>query len=289
MARREHFSSKTRRPRSCSNTMPPTPPHPFTRLQRSPILSSPISPDLPAPTFSSSTPSSQSNHKSLIIAPGRISPLAFKYTPVLLKDFGITESVWNDQLLAPLRAATALQRSQKAFVAAAGVGLAVVTHGPIVPAIVGYVVWRKETLKNLHNGLLGQTSQGDMEKEGMGKKGEKKEPQTVADVLASFNAQLVPGGVHVSLLLPEQKGRKKKGCCTVQGTCNGMDNTESREGSKYCKCYRKGGWGCKSTRGRGCRGRMESCKERRERKSVRILIEGVGGDRSSVEKEQGEV
>ena len=172
------------------------------------------------------------------------------------------------------------------------------THGPIVPAIVGYVVWRKETRKNLHNGLLGHMSQGDMEKEGMGKKGEEKgeekEQQTVADVLASFNAQLVPGGVHVSLLLPEQKGRKKNGCCKrqyVQGCCtyNGMDNTESEEGNKCCKCCRKGGWGCKSTRGRGCKGRMESCKERRERKSVRILIEGVGGDRSSVEKEQGEV
>ena len=275
--------------------------HPaFAPPNYTPATTGPPSPTISDPPLHISSPFSDptSNSKSLIIAPRPVSPVSFKHTPMLLKDFGITEEFWIKEFLAPLRAATSLQRGQKALIAAAGIGLAVVTNGPIVPAIVGYVVWRKEILKNLNKGLRGEMSRFDVEQRTT-EIGEKKDQQgqTVRDVLANFNARLAPEGVKVSLLLPEKEERKKgcynrkyaQECCTTRGVCNGADIVEGKEAERCCKCCREGGWGCKGGRGKGCKGRTESCRERRERRSVRVLVEKVGGEQSIVEKGKEEV
>ena len=217
----------------------------------------------------------------LVMTPRAISPLVFRYNPLLSSSFGIPEAIWK-MFITRLRAATALAPSQKALLAAASAGLLVLTHGPWIPALVGYGVWRHQVVKNLHKGMIARANEGV--DTGVTRK------ETVAEVLVDFNTQLMEKGVKVALLLPEvrEKGVCKKrwvhGCCTTQGECNALAAGE-KEGDTCCKCCGKGDQGKEGSRGKGCRGRRETFREKRERRSVRILVERLtGDDKTEVEK-----
>ena len=130
-------------------------------------------------------------------------------------------------------------------------------------------------VKNIHKGMIARAD-ADVDT-GVTRK------ETVAEVLADFNTQLMEKGVKVALLLPEvkEKGACQKrwvhGCCTTQGECNALAVGE-KEGDTCCKCCKKGGSGCRGGRGNGCRGRRESYREKKERRSIRILVERVTGN-----------